>query len=130
MRDVLPSPVTVQVAGGFVGPSERGYADEMVDSLCQSSRRARGRVVLFAHTEPDGSTAASADAILVLDEYRVLCAGSVATTIGEAIESLDVRLRRQVIELCEQERALTHFIRDRDDETRSGRHRGRQPVGS
>ena len=46
MNDVLPSPVTVQVAGGFVAPAERGYADEVVGSLCRRAGSARGRVVL------------------------------------------------------------------------------------
>ena len=129
MEDVLSSPVAVQVAGGLVAPSERRHAAEVVGSLCRSSHSARGRVVLYAHTEADGSTAASADAVLVLDEYRLLCAGSIATTMREAIDGLEARLRRQVIELRDQEHALTHFIRHEDDKTRS-RSRRREPVCS
>jgi hypothetical protein len=98
MNDVLPSPVTVQVAGGFVARTEREYADEVVGSVCGRSRSARGRVVLFAHTDPDGSPAASADAILVLDEDRLLCAGAVATTMQEAIAALEARLLGRVID--------------------------------
>ena len=96
MNDVLPSPVTVEVAGGFVAPDERGYADEIVRSLCRRAGSGRGRVVLAVRTSSDGSTTTSADAILVLDEYRLLCAGAAANTTKEAIEALDARLQRQV----------------------------------
>jgi hypothetical protein len=110
MKDVLPSPISLDVAGGFVARSDRLYAHDLVASLCGSRRHARGWVVLGAHTEPDGSTAASADAILVLDEYRLLCAGSVATTMRDAIEGLAARLWRQVLALDERRRALTQSM--------------------
>jgi hypothetical protein len=128
MNDVLPSPVTVEVAGGFVAPDERGYADEIVRSLCRRAGSARGRVVLALRTNADGSTTTSADAILVLDEYRLLCAGAAATTMKEAIEALDARLQRQVAGLREHKHALGHVIW-RGDEARRRRLR-HEPVVS
>jgi hypothetical protein len=76
MNEVLPAPVSVQVSGGVVAPADRGYADEVVASLSRESGDSRGRVVLDARTNPDGSITASADAILILDEHRLLCAGA------------------------------------------------------
>jgi hypothetical protein len=109
MDDVMPSPVQVEVAGGFVDSTERSRAREMVASVCSRSRRARGRVMLYARMDSAGSTA-SADAILVLDDYRLLCAGAVAVSTHEAIETLETRLHRQVAELGEREQALHKFI--------------------
>jgi hypothetical protein len=110
MNDVLPSPVTVQVAGGFVAPADRGYADEVVRTLCGRPGSARGRVVLVSHINSDGSTTTSADAILVLDEYQLLCAGAAATTMTEAIDALDTRLQRQVSGVREHHDALRQLI--------------------
>jgi hypothetical protein len=111
MDDVMPSPVQVEVAGGFVDSTERSRAREMVASVCSRSRRARGRVILYARMDSPGSATASADAILVLDDYRLLCAGAVAASTHEAIERLETRLRRQVVELGERDNALHKFIR-------------------
>jgi hypothetical protein len=124
MNDVLPSPVTVEVAGGFVAPTERGYADEVVGSLCRRAGSARGRVVLVAHINSDGSTTTSADAILVLDEYQLLCAGAAATTTTEAIDALDARLQRQMSGLREHHHALTRRVAD--DDGSASRGGGRQ----
>jgi hypothetical protein len=121
MNDVLPSPVTVEVAGGFVALDERGYADEIVRSLCRRAGSARGRVVLAVRTSSDGSTTTSADAILVLDEYRLLCAGAAANTTKEAIEALDARLQRQVTGLDEHKHALGQLIWRGDGEARRRR---------
>jgi hypothetical protein len=130
MKDVLPTPVSVQVAGGFVAPSDRGYASEVVDSLCGPSRSARGRVVLVTHRYADGSNAASADAILVIDEYRLLCAGAIATTMREAIEELETRLQRQLGNLRAHEHALTHTNRRAVGTVRRSHQRPRTPVSS
>lgn len=129
MNDVLPSPVTVEVVDGFVAPAERGYADEVVRSLCRRAGSARGRVVLAARTNSDGSTTASADAILVLDEYQLLCAGAAATTMAEAIDALDARLQRQVSGLREHHHALGKVIWRGDGDARRRRLR-REPVAS
>ena len=129
MNEVLPSPVTVQVAGGFVAPAERGYADEVVGSLCRRAGSARGRVVLVAHNNSDGSTTTSADAILVLDEYQLLCAGAAATTTTEAIDALDARLQRQMSGLRERHHALGQVIW-RGDGDAQRRRRRREPVSS
>jgi ribosome-associated translation inhibitor RaiA len=129
MNDVLPSPVTVEVAGGFVAPNERWYADEVVQSLCRRAGSARGRVVLAVRTDSDGSTTTSADAILVLDEYRLLCAGAAATTMQKAIEELDERLQRQVTGLREHQHALGHVIWRGDRRARRRRLR-HEPVAS
>jgi ribosome-associated translation inhibitor RaiA len=129
MNDVLPSPVTVEVAGGSVPPNERGYADEVVQSLCRRAGSARGRVVLAVRTNADGSTTTSADAILVLDEYRLLCAGAAATTMKEAIEALDARLQRQVSGLREHQHALGQLIW-RGDGTARRRRLRHEPVAS
>jgi hypothetical protein len=110
MKDVPPSPVSLEVAGGFVARSDRLHAHDVVASLCGCRRHARGWVVLVSQTEPNGSTAASADAILVLDECRLLCAGSVATTMRDAIEGLAARLWRQVLALHERQRPLTQSM--------------------
>ena len=99
MDDVMPSPVRVEVAGGFVDPIERSRAQAMVASVCRRSRSARGRVALCARTDPLGSATASADAILVLDDYRLLCAGAVGASTRDAIDELGARLYRQVGEL-------------------------------
>jgi ribosome-associated translation inhibitor RaiA len=129
MNEVLPSPVTVEVAGGFVAPAERGYADEVVRSLCRRAGSARGRVVLAARTNSDGSTTTSADAILVLDEYQLLCAGAAATTMQGAIDTLDARLQRQMAGLREHHHALGRVIWRGDSEARRRRLR-REPVAS
>lgn len=129
MNDVLPSPVTVEVAGGFVAPAERGYADEVVRSLCRRAGSARGRVVLAARTNSDGSTTTSADAILVLDEYQLLCAGAAATTMQRAIDTLDARLQLQMAGLREHHHALGRVIWRGDGEVRRRRLR-REPVAS
>jgi hypothetical protein len=129
MNNVLPSPVTVEVAGGFVAPAERGYADEVVRSLCRRAGSARGRVVLAARTNSDGSTTTSADAILVLDEYQLLCAGAAATTMQRAIDTLDARLQLQMAGLREHHHALGRVIWRGDGEVRRRRLR-REPVAS
>jgi hypothetical protein len=129
MNDVLPSPVTVEVAGGFVAPNERGYAKEVVQSLCRRAGSARGRVVLAFRSDSDGSTTTSADAILVLDEYRLLCAGAAATTMKEAIEALDARLQRQVTGLREHKQSLGQVIWRGDCKARRRRLR-HEPVAS
>jgi hypothetical protein len=129
MNDVLPSPVTVEVSGGFVAPDERGYADEVVRSVCRRAGSARGRVVLAVRNDSDGSITTSADAILVLDEYRLLCAGAAATTMKEAIEALDARLQRQVTGLREDKHALGQVIWRGDGKARRRRLR-REPVAS
>jgi mRNA-degrading endonuclease toxin of MazEF toxin-antitoxin module len=130
MSDLLSSRVRVEVAGGRVPFAECAYADEVIGALCRQARRARGRVVLSAQTNPGGSTAATADAILVLDEYRLLCAGAVATTMREAVDELETRLQRQVIDLGEREHALQQFIRPGGDPTQSSRRRRPEHVGS
>ena len=99
MEDVMPSQVKVEVAGGFVDPIERSRAQAIVASVCRRSRSARGRVVLCARTDPLGSATASADAILVLDDYRLLSAGAVGASTRDAIDELGARLYRQVGEL-------------------------------
>jgi hypothetical protein len=125
MNDVLPSPVRVEVAGGFVDSTERGRAHALIASVAQSSRRVRGRVVLFAHPDSVGS-AASVDAILVLDDYRLICAGAVGSSIREAIEKLEAQLHRQLAELSERERNLHRFIRHGRRTPRPNSHR--EPV--
>jgi hypothetical protein len=111
MNHLLSSPVPVEVAGGHVPSAVRAHAHEVLIALCRQARQARGRVVLFEQNNPGGPTAASADAILVLDEYRLLCAGAVATTMREAVDELEARLQCQVIDLGEREHALRQFIR-------------------
>ena len=74
---------------GLLRRPSAGNADEVVRSLCRRAGSAHGRVVLAARTNSDGSTTASADAILVLDEYQLLCAGAAASTMTEAIDALD-----------------------------------------
>jgi hypothetical protein len=130
MNDLLSSPIRVEVAGGCVPPAERAYAHDVISALCREARRARGRVVLSAPTNPSGPTVASADAILVLDEYRLLCAGAVATTMRDAVEELEARLQRQVIDLGEREHALRQFIRPEGGTMQSSPRRRPERVGS
>jgi len=130
MNDLLSSPVRVEVADGCVTSAMRVYAHEVIGALCRQARQARGRVVLSAPTEPGGPAVATADAILVLDEYRLLCAGAVAATMREAVDELEARLQRQVIDLGEREHALQQFIRPGDGPTQSGRRRRPERVGS
>jgi hypothetical protein len=82
-----------------VDPIERSRAQAMVASVCRRSGSAHGRIVLCARTDPVGSVTASADAILVLDEYRLLCAGAVGASTRDAIDGLEAWLHRQVAEL-------------------------------
>src|SRR5215207_7178235 len=65
------------------------------------------------HTDSVGSAAASADAILLLDEYRLFCAGAVGTSMRGAIAMLEVRLHRQIVELREREHALRNVHPER-----------------
>jgi hypothetical protein len=111
MNDAMSSPVRVDVADGFVDETGRSRAQAMVTAVCRRSPRARGRVVLTAHTR-SGSTTATADAILVLDEYRLLCAGAVAPRMPEAIAQLETRLLRQVAELGAREPARSPMRTD------------------
>jgi hypothetical protein len=127
MNDVLPSPVRVEVAGGFVDSTQRGRAQALIGSVSRSSRRVRGRVVLFAPPDVVAS-AASADAILVLDDYRLICAGAVGASVLEAIEKLEARLHRQLAELGERERNLHRFIRHGGRTPPRSRRRRREPA--
>ena len=130
MNDLLSSPVRVEVAGGYVPSATRAYAHEVIGALCRHARRRAADVVLSAPTDPGVPTVATADTILVLDEYRLLCAGAVATTIREAVDELEARLQRQVIDLGEREHALQQFIRPGGGPTQTSRRPRPEHVGS
>jgi hypothetical protein len=93
-----PAAVSVEVVGGTVAAGNAEFAVEKVRHLCRLAPRAvhRGGVHLCADVDDHGRSAATADAILVLDADLVICAGAVATTVREAVDELSARLRQRI----------------------------------
>jgi ribosome-associated translation inhibitor RaiA len=92
--------VTIEVVGGTVASGIVAYATERIEQLC---RHVPGAVDCRAHlcvlVDDDGSSMAIADAVLVLSDDVVMCAGAEATTVRDVIDDLAARLDRRIMML-------------------------------
>ncbi|HZP27310.1 MAG TPA: hypothetical protein VFC99_00025 [Acidimicrobiia bacterium] len=102
--DLLPEldvPMLSEIIDGPVAPLDRVHAFDALRSICRRAprpvRSARARLT----SVPEGGAAplAIAEAILVLDGDVVVCAGSEATTMRDAVDDLAARLRRRLAKM-------------------------------
>jgi hypothetical protein len=94
MNRLQPHPVLAQSVEGPVSGDDWVYASTMLEDVTRGApgqvRQARLR--LFADTEPAKHAASVADAVILLDSGSVICAGSVARTMRDAVDDLRHRL--------------------------------------
>ena len=94
----LEVPMLSEIIDGPVAPLDRVHAFDVLRSICRRAPRpvcsARARLT----SVPEGGEAplAIAEAILVLDGGLLVCAGSEATTMREAVDDLASRLHRRL----------------------------------
>ena len=95
MSELQPSPTVSQFVDGPVSADDRAYASHMLEQVSRDSpcgvRRARVR--LFAEHDSVLGGPAIAEAVIMLQSGSVICAGSVAGTMPEAVDDLRERLR-------------------------------------
>src|SRR5437870_6227776 len=89
------------IIDGPVRPIDRVYAIDKIRDLCERAprtvHRARARLSLAA--QGTGQCPGTADAIFVLEGGLIVCAGSAATTVREAVDRLEARLRHRLLSL-------------------------------
>jgi hypothetical protein len=98
MTSLQPPPPVSTSADAPVSGEDWMYASDMLEDVSLSSpcviRKARLR--LFAGPGATAEQAAIADAVLTLETGSVICAGSVASSMSEAVDDLGERLRRRL----------------------------------
>ena len=72
--------------------------------------RARDAARLSLAAQDTGQCPGTADAIFVLEGGLIVCAGSAATTVREAVDRLEARLRHRLLSLTRSEER--HVRRD------------------
>ena len=103
--DLLPEldvPMLSEIIDGPVAPLDRVHAFDVLRGICRRaprpvcSARARLTSVPLGGAKP----LAIAEAILVLDGGLVVCAGSEATTMRDAVDDVAARLRRRLANIA------------------------------
>jgi hypothetical protein len=94
----LEVPMLSEIIDGPVAPTDRVHAFDVLRGICRCAPRAvqSARARLTSVPEGGPSPLAIAEAILVLDGGLIVCAGSEATTMREAVDDLAARLRRRL----------------------------------
>lgn len=98
----LDVPMLSEIIDGPVAPLDRVHAFDVLRGICRRAPRpvcsARARLT----SVPLGGAMplAIAEAILVLDGGLVVCAGSEATTMRDAVDDVAARLRRRLANIA------------------------------
>ena len=94
----LEVPMLSEIIDGPVAPTDRVHAFDALRAICRRAPRAvqSARARLTSVPEGGPTPLAIAEATLVLDGGLIVCAGSVATTMREAVDDLAARLRRRL----------------------------------
>src|SRR6266568_3861269 len=84
----LEVPMLSEIIDGPVAPTDRVHAFDVMRGICRRAPRAvqSARARLTSVPEGGPSPLAIAEAILVLDGGLIVCAGSEATTMREAVD--------------------------------------------
>ena len=105
MQDLVPElsadldvPMLSEIIDGPVAPLDRVHAFDVLRGICRRAPRpvCSARARLTSVPEGGATPLAIAEAILVLDGGLLVCAGSEATTMREAVDDLASRLRRRL----------------------------------
>ena len=109
MNELQPPPTVSRFVDGPVSADDRAYAWAMFDQVSQDSPCEvwRARIRLFADGDTDAGSAAIAEAVIMLEGGSVICAGSAARTMREAVDDLRARLCRRL--LLTARRAANHL---------------------
>jgi hypothetical protein len=98
MKELHPARVVSEAVDGPVSGDDWVYASLMLEDVSRDSpcevRQARLR--LFAERDATSGEVAIAEAVMMLHSGSVICAGSVASTMPDAIDDLRQRLRRRL----------------------------------
>jgi hypothetical protein len=93
-----PEATMTEIVDGPVTAADRIYALDQIRSICRAAPRAvrRARVRLCLESHPIGDAPAAADCLLLVDGALIICAGSAANSMREAIDGLAARLLLRV----------------------------------
>jgi hypothetical protein len=93
-----PAATMTEIVEGPVPAADRIYALDQIHSICRAAPRAvqRARVRLCVQPHPIGDAPAAADCLLLVDGALIICAGSAASSMREAIDGLAARLLLRV----------------------------------
>ncbi len=99
----LDVPMLSEIIDGPVAPTDRVHAFDVLRGICRRAPRPVSSAKARLTSVPEGGIAslAIAEAILVLDGGLIVCAGSEATTMREAVDDLAFRLRRRLGKVAE-----------------------------
>jgi hypothetical protein len=94
----LAVPMLSEIIDGPVAPTDRVHAFDVLRGVCRRAPRPVASAKARLTSIPEGGLTplAIAEAILVLDGGLIVCAGSEATTMREAVDDLALRLRRRL----------------------------------
>ena len=103
--DLVPEldvPMLSEIIDGPVAPLDRVHAFDVLRGICRRAPRpvCSARARLTSVPEGGATPLAIAEAILVLDGGLVICAGSEATTMRDAVDDLASRLRRRLANIA------------------------------
>jgi hypothetical protein len=103
--DLLPEldvPMLSEIIDGPVAPLDRVHAFDVLRAICRRAPRpvCSARARLTSVPLGGATPLAIAEAMLVLDGGLVVCAGSEATTMRDAVDDVAARLRRRLANIA------------------------------
>ena len=98
----LDVPMLSEIIDGPVAPLDRVHAFDVLRAICRRAPRpvCSARARLTSVPLGGATPLAIAEAMLVLDGGLVVCAGSEATTMRDAVDDVAARLRRRLANIA------------------------------